>query len=239
MTWPYRAIEEWWGEPFDVRLARRIAQAPWNQLEAFVTDVSLTNREPHLPILKPGNLRPLVAMSPIDRMRRGYTNRSDLSATVRRLLLYAHEVAVEDPFEELFVIGFDFSPPNRDAITRTLAWLVELKPLAELVLVTRTQTAFISKKRHPSVSGNPNLDVETVESQLLDTNSYFRSLSKSDRRELLNDVGVDVRSTLLVLGHELSIGRCQFLARSDVEEAVHRIAIDRGGSALIDGRRAK
>jgi hypothetical protein len=83
MTWPYYAIEEWWGEPFDGHLARRITQAPWNQLEAFLADVSLANREPLLPILKPGNVRPLVTMSPIDRMWRGYTNRSDLSSTIR------------------------------------------------------------------------------------------------------------------------------------------------------------
>lgn len=50
---------------------------------------------------------------------------------------------------------------------------------------------------------------------------------------------MDVGSTLLVLGHELSIGRCHFLARSDVEDAIHRVAIDRGGSKLIDGRRSE
>jgi len=187
LNWPFEALEEWWGDRLDFKLAERIAKAPW--------------------------------------------------------LLYSHQVAIEDPFNLLSscVMRDRHDDNSRDELRKIVVFMAELRPLAEMGVVVRTQSWFQSSKRHPAIAQASLLrgdDKAAAMSELASKSKRFVELDSEDRDLLVDAVGYDIGTTLHVLQQEMVLGRCHFLARSEIEQIIHRIFIDRAGAAQIDGRRA-
>jgi hypothetical protein len=83
----YKHIEEWFGEPFDEKLAYRIANMPEEQKVAYIHSFPLVDWS--LPEIQRGNLRPVFATrpgEPMDFRRLGLA---------LRLLMYSHEVVLD------------------------------------------------------------------------------------------------------------------------------------------------
>jgi hypothetical protein len=183
MNWPFAAIEEWWGERLNESLVRRIRAAPEEHLQGFLDSGSLTTAKDVLPELPPGHLRPAVVLTAVDILH-GRTSSADLGSVIRQLLLYAHQVAVEDPIPKLLEAllgerrtnGVWFDEEDRAHLARVLSFLIEIRPLVDLGLVSRVRSSFRSQVRHPAFRGleNPEIffaelgNLRGIERQLLE-----------------------------------------------------------------------
>jgi hypothetical protein len=134
-TFPYKAIEEWWGEPLSKELIERISSAPDEHIEEFFRFAESASRSKLLQP-KPGMLRPLAKRS-TSNLYRANTNLSYID-TALKLLLYSDEVAVEDPIHFLGGRG------TKSMLTA----LLMAKPLADAGLVQFIR--FPHTYEHPS-----------------------------------------------------------------------------------------
>lgn len=140
---PTRAIEEWWQDELDLRLVDRIASASHTQIHEF-TDFYDDHALFKLPPRPSGLLRPRV----VDVAPNGIQKPRDIGLS---LLLYAHEVVVDDPLRRVLV---DSDRLDRAALRSALLRILELRPLdlAGVVHFEQSTWKFLSKVRHPSRS---------------------------------------------------------------------------------------
>jgi len=138
---PYSLITKYWGEPLDEALADRIVAAPEAHLDAF--KLFLYEHQGGMaapPALAPGHLRPVLTPSLPDLIR-GRTSALDVAPLATVILLYAHEVILEDP--SLFLVSDNAAERRRAAHI-----LLQLAPLSCDGAVHFRPVA--SSKRHPS-----------------------------------------------------------------------------------------
>jgi hypothetical protein len=83
----YKHVEDWFGEPFDDKLAYRIANMPKKQLRAY--RLSFPPTDWTLPEIQPMKLRPALA-APLNEINPSWRLSYGL-----RLLMYSHEVILE------------------------------------------------------------------------------------------------------------------------------------------------
>jgi hypothetical protein len=191
----YRQIEGWWGEELSEDLIGRVARSPRTTVRQFLDDVDTARPESYaVPDLAPGLLRPLlihsVSESYIGVDKLGHL---DLAFT---LLLYAHEVLIEDP---ILTAG-------EENLTRALAKLLALKPLAEAGVV-HFLAGPMWQIRHPSRAHE------------------FVSLAGKDADEVVRELAEILPS--LPMSRE-KWGNYTFSLRSDIGAAL-RFAIEHPG----------
>ena len=129
---PATFIADWWGDEVSPNLADVIARAATGASLVRRQWLSLPTRAPDLP---PGQLRPLVAITPNpgDHLLDDPSNPPG-DPRVRALALYAHQVAVWDPLpHELRVLrlaareGWD---PSTEPLRAALTQIATLQPLS-------------------------------------------------------------------------------------------------------------
>jgi hypothetical protein len=148
------------GEPLSPELATRIVNAPINQLrlfEEYYHEFTSWNLAP--PDLPPGHLRPSVWFTLADAVAgrpwkeppldvAGFPWGKPPISVALKLLLYAHEVLLDDPLSKL-----QFG--DRGALRDSVEMLLRLKPLADLGAVHLRQ--IYSRARHPASRWSPQL----------------------------------------------------------------------------------
>ncbi len=148
---PYASIAQFWGEDLDRNLARRIVAAPEEHLDAF--EDFLFDRQSGLSVtsLDVGKLRPVLTHSLVDRL--SATSQLALATEGAGILLYAHELILDDP------IGYlaSDSPQERALAAETL---LTLRPLFEDGSIQFVPVS--SWKRHPLMLGRRKACVEAI-----------------------------------------------------------------------------
>src|SRR5687768_6325699 len=98
----YDVIESWWGRPLDTELIDVVLAAPLEHLIEF-RDHFYAEIEYDVPSLAPGTLRPFVAAKPTGHTKGQQRNEEWPAAhpVTPTLLLFAHEVAVEEPLSTI------------------------------------------------------------------------------------------------------------------------------------------
>lgn len=130
---------------------------------------------------------------------------------------------MEDPFGGLRD-NICFSP-DRKALRRSLEWLLEIKPYADLGILLRLPSSFISMTRHPGYVGR-TIPKEYDARDREITSPDFRLFEKFDRRIILEHADYTMSTTLAVLGSPTYSGRCHFLARGELEELFSRLLVE-------------
>jgi hypothetical protein len=146
---PYAAIREFWGEDLSRQLARRIENAPeghLKQFSSFLTHHYVLGIEP-LPPIPNGHLRPILSIGALDFVdlpdfgESDFQGRIGLAHIALAILLYAHEVVVDD-------IAPYLCHRNRGVRIATTRWLLAAQELHEKRLIHIQPTTSI--KIHPS-----------------------------------------------------------------------------------------
>ncbi len=229
---PYSLITKFWGEPLDEALADRIVAAPEAHLDVF--ESFLYEHQGGMaapPALAPGHLRPVLAPSLPDLIR-GRTSALDVAPLATVILLYAHEVILEDP--SLFLISDNAAERRRAAHI-----LLQLAPLSRDGAVHFRPVA--ASKRHPSNMPASTLGglVQHSDDLILRSslNAWVQRIRATDsaaanldpdavREELAYSLGMDASTHLR--RQQVWGPRSHALLRSDAEAVVLRLLLESG-----------
>lgn len=141
-TDPYRAIRHFWGEDLDDDLIQRIQGSPIDHLDEFLLAYPDSGMS-ELPALASGHIRPLVSAATPDRVE----GAPPFQTVVPTLLLYAHELVLDDPLPEALVFRLeDGDPAGRLGLA--LRFLLDVRPLFDRGLIHFRPVS--SAKIHPS-----------------------------------------------------------------------------------------
>jgi hypothetical protein len=218
-------IRRWWGEPLTPELAARMVDAPLKQLRLFEDDYRAMGKF-QVPELPTGHLRPSLRYGLMDRV----AGREGLPVDVAlRLLLYAHEVLMDDPLSHL---GFH----NRRSLRNSLDALLILQPLAELGALHLMQIH--SRARHPSSL----IGFNDVESRVLsgEMEVFQRLLPRTSHTgintidDLVFQVVAETLGSVGLVAHLR--GRVQPLVRSESESIVLQAILHEALAAMPDLR---
>ena len=130
------------GEELDKALIERILSAPRDHLDAFLVQYPDTGMG-ELPDIPVGHLRPVVTTSTPDRV----AGRAPMTTVIPTLLLYVHELVLEDPLPTQILAEIDGDAKGE--LAKTLQILLALRPLFEAGLMHFRPVN--SAKSHPSV----------------------------------------------------------------------------------------
>lgn len=234
MRGPTRAIEEWWQDELNDSLVRRIAAASHTQLHEFGDFYDDWQRFT-LPERPSGLLRPRVLQLS------GHETDANLALGVS-LLLYAHEVILDDPLRRALL-----QPNDRQDLTLGLQRVLALKDLdvAGLVHYEQSSRKFFSKSRHPSRAHNAQRrDWPQVESLLgkgsvpgLDAYLDTLRLPEDEAEEMIQETVRTILDTVNAVDI-IEPTRWNPFARNTFEAAVLTAALGDAGSAQADRRQA-
>jgi hypothetical protein len=224
---PYDLIQQWWGESLSTELAQRMVNAPLKQLCLF-QDAYWARGERSFPVpeLASGHLRPSLRFGLMDALAARDGPPFDVAV---KLLLYSHEVLLDDPLSSL---GFD----DRHHLRRSLDVLLKLQPLAELGIVHLVHIA--SRARHPSKVRN----YDAVERRIQDTDmSGFQELLVHARRIGIDSIEDLMLQVLLETMGSVRLarsfrGKVQPLARSEAESVALQAILEDAAASTPDLR---
>lgn len=230
ITDPYKNVREWWGEELNVDLAKRIVNAPQEHLYEFSLwwPGTSSNAERNLPELKPGTLRPIVAQGTSDYLNDDRPSGSHIPSVALSLLLYAHEVVVDD-------IGSGLTSDDPSVRRRVAEWLIKVRPLHQAGILHFRILA--SRKLHPATNLQYRqllsevLQLQDPDIELLCTHYQSRS-ARSDSNELRTQVTSSLLqdSTSFYNAHErVWPSKVHRLVRSQAEYAVLQWMLARSG----------
>lgn len=183
---PYGLITEFWGEDLSTELTDRILSAPESHLDRFQEFLfDHPSGMGQLPELSPGHLRPAL-MSCVEDLARRRRNALDVVQLAPGVLLYAHEIVLDDV--ALYLTSTD---PNERR--RAADWLMSVRPLFDQGSLFFRPLS--SSKRHPAYRAVFGPAVGVERSDLLDLESVRTEVAKISailEREGVNPV--DARS---------------------------------------------
>lgn len=141
-------LESWWGEGLGEELIQRVRVAPEDHIvEFFSYYVDRCSQSRVLPDLEPGKLRPILQMSTVDEIL--FRDRWRYCRAASGLLLYAHEIVLEDPIIRASVPHILGGPANRrENLATALSYLLQIKSLVSAGIVHLHY--FSPDLRHPA-----------------------------------------------------------------------------------------
>ena len=216
----YSTIENWWGDELTTETAEKASTSPAYQLRAFLEDVAspdLTNYSPALPPMERGTLRPLVSGNPVE------FDPSDSVDVALRILLYAHEVALENDFigRMFWLRGQPIDNEARGLVRDVLSKLADLRPFIHQGIVHLTPVR--SPAIHPAYSmweytAIEHPEVRDVAHQLLVENGLFADEEITEG--LLAGVLTFFFGATKIALHRMSQGTANPLTRTEAERAL-------------------
>jgi hypothetical protein len=221
---PFVAIEEWWGQPLDADLVERISAAPKSRIVEFLKLYDV-DEDVELPDKPPGVLRPMVRYSAYDAFE--HHSRYEYINVAAKLLLYGHEVAVENPLRMVH-------PGRAGELDDVLKRLSLIKPLVDSGAVKFF--LFSSRTRHPAHAHSFTAFKEEwlLRPEFADILGLMEKCSARPRAYDYGTLTFSLRSELgAALGKSLKeSGKFNHLIRNDDELITYRLALLR--AAVID-----
>ena len=187
-TDPYRAIRNFWGENLHDALIDRIDTAPVDHLDEFFIGYPDSGMS-DLPVLAAGHIRPLVSAATQDRIE----HRAPFQSVVPTLLLYAHELVIDDPLPETLLSRMD-AGGGIERLSGALRFLLDVQPLFDQGLIHFRPVS--SAKRHPSAELFTRDGCKTLRVLLDDPDSQIRASTV--------DLAHEFTDSLSILGAELT-----------------------------------
>ena len=234
---PYALIEEWWQEPLSAELVSKVGRTPERQLREFGEYLRAAPLGGDLPQLSNGHIRPLLLKSSIfsgkdssDRHWHPGVQERYLRS-ILRLLLYCHEVMIEDPLSSSMSVG-----DEAESLVAAFEGLLAMQPLFRLGAVHYVSVK--SAAIHPSLSlaysegVDWNTDEGAEATALLEP--IFRSLGQESFEYAMFWYRVLIGSQLGVLAAYPRAAH--LLAASPFEEALHKVAVGAGSRSLGESR---